>query len=75
MSSLHAQAASLSRPPKTVALVLAASWLLFFVLGVWGHLQLHNDLAESLFKSLQLFHLHYHPAPGSEYAAEIPWTL
>ena len=76
MSSSHAHDSSPTRPPKGLLLALIGSWLLLFGLSMWGHLSLHNDLTESLYKSLQLFHLHYHPEPGNgSHAADIPWAL
>lgn len=61
--------------PRALLVTLAASWLTFFGLGVWGHLELHNDLADSLFKSLQLFHLHHYPFPKGVHSGALPWTL
>ncbi len=75
MSSSHPPASPTSRPTKALVQALAVSWLLFFALGTWGHLALSNGLAESLYKSLQLFHLHYHPAPGPGYVEDIPLAL
>lgn len=50
---------------KYLIYILVITWILFFLFGVVGHLQLKNSFTESCFKSLQLFHLHYHPFPGS----------
>jgi voltage-gated potassium channel Kch len=60
--------------------MLVITWTLFFSFGFIGHLLLENSIGESLFKSLQLFHLHYHPFPGSgeeiqESVHSIPWWL
>lgn len=49
--------------PRKLIRGLVITWLVLFAVGVHGHLQLGNNLSDSLFKSLQLFHLHYHPEP------------
>ena len=48
---------------KHLVPIFVITWALFFAFGTIGHLQLGNSLVESLFKTLQLFHLHYHPFP------------
>lgn len=61
---------------KDLLYSLVASWGVFFVLAVAGHLALHNNWSDALYKSLQLFHLHYHPEPeGAPAGHAVPWTL
>lgn len=67
-----------SRLPEKLIPSLAAIWVLIFVLGTIGHLQLDNPFGDSVFKSLQLFHLHYHPFPEAVAQAHhgtVPWTI
>ena len=76
MSSSHSPGLPGSDGRKGLLYSLIASWIVFFVLSVAGHLSLHNDWPDSLFKSLQLFHLHYHPEPeGAPVGHAVPWTL
>ncbi len=49
---------------RLLVCILVTTWILFFIFGFIGHMLLENPVSESLFKSLQLFHLHYHPFPG-----------
>jgi hypothetical protein len=64
---------------KKLVPIYVITWAVFFTIGVVGHLQLKNPLIESLFKSLQLFHLHYHPFPegtvGVVTDQAVPWTI
>ena len=52
------------RSSRALLRTLVSLWVALFILGTIGHLRLGNPPADSLFKSLQLFHLHYHPFPG-----------
>ena len=51
--------------PKRAAYVVSALTLLFFGLGVHGHLAIGNTRADAVYKSLQMMHLHYHPHPDA----------
>lgn len=50
--------------PRKLIRGLVITWLVLFAIGVHGHMRMGNNLSDSLFKSLQLFHLHYHPEPA-----------
>jgi hypothetical protein len=66
---------------KKLVPIFVISWAVFFIIGAIGHFQVGNSILESMFKSLQLFHLHYHPLPGSEStegmhtSPSVPWTI
>ena len=47
--------------PRALIRSLVVTWILLFLLGFYGHRKIGNTTSDSLFKSLQLFHLHYHP--------------
>lgn len=63
----HGSVFAHSKNSKRIAVALIFASVIFFALGVAGHRQLHNGWSDSLYKTLQLFHLHYHPHPdGAE---------
>lgn len=64
--------------PKKLIPSLFAILVVIFALGIVGHLEVGNSKADSVFKALQLFHLHYHPFPETAQAGEnetVPLTI
>ena len=49
--------------PRALIRTMVMTWIVLFLTGLYGHHQLGNSMPDSAFKSLQLFHLHYHPYP------------
>lgn len=61
--------------PKKAAYIVGALSVAFFILGVDGHLRVGNTRFDSVYKSMQLFHLHYHPHPDVSGDAEVAHAL
>jgi len=61
----HKGASNEHLPLKIIASLIGI-WIALFLCGWIGYLNLGNTCADSAFKALQTFHLHFYPQPGFE---------
>lgn len=69
------------RNPSSGPFVTLVVAVLLFLLGFYAHLELGNTKVDAIYKTLQLFHLHFHPFPEGagadvERASQhVPWIM